>query len=142
MKKHLITSLLFSSCFIFFSYGLPAQTTSQALLAGTRSFSTANEKPRNNEKEVLLSINQYIAEHLEHRPEVMSYYNADLEFTISLEITEQGYIKGVTSSAPCKSPIAAALIHELEKLEKVEPIVKDGLAVRGQYRIPVRLQAR
>lgn len=142
MKKYFIASLLLSSCFIFSTNGIQAQASSQDSLAGTTAIPTPIEDKPNNEQEVLLSISQYLAEHLDDRPELRSYYNADIEFTISLHITEQGYIEQVTSSTPCKSPIASALIHELEKLEKVEPIVKNGIPVEREYRIPIRLQAR
>lgn len=138
MKKYFIASLFLSSCLIFSTIQLQAKTTPQVFAMGTIDFSLAIEKT-SNEQEVLLSINQYITEHLEALPELMSYYNADLEFTISLQITEQGYIEQLSSSAPCKSPIASALIQELEKLEKVAPIIEEGRAVERQYRIPIRL---
>lgn len=139
MKKHSIVKVLLSSFLILSINCLLAQAP---ILASDVSIPTAVKDKPDNEREVLQAINRYIAEHLEDIPEFMSYYNTDLAFTLSLQISAEGIIEQVTSSTNCQHPIASALMLELEKLEKVEPIVKNGIPVERQYHIPIRLQAR
>ena len=96
--------------------------------------------PLTNEKEVLSDITQHIGNTIEDFSDLLSFYNADVEFTLSFHISKSGKIEQITSSDSCKSPIAAALVKELEDLGKVSPVLRDGIAIEREFRIPVRFQ--
>ncbi len=87
-----------------------------------------------------MGINQYLSEHLTVASEFLEYYNSDVEFTIAFEIALDGKLQHIVTLEDCKNPIASALIQELQKLERVEPIIQNGLAVAAQYNIPVYLK--
>ena len=141
MKKSSVAKTLLLACLALSFTWMQAQTDQQPLLASasTSKAETVAPKP-SNEKEVIGSINQYIVEHLADVPEFLSYYNQDLKFTISFWIDEEGMIEEVKASGNCKNPIASALVAKVEKLEKVDPVVRDGMPVHRQYRIPILLE--
>jgi len=141
MKKYSVAKTLLLACLAVPFTWIQAQSDHQPLLASapTTKGEVVTSKA-SNEKEVIGSINQYIAEHLAEVPEFLSYYNQDLKFTISFWIDEEGMIENVKASGNCKNPIASALVAKVEKLEKVDPIVRDGMPVHRQYRIPILLE--
>ncbi len=93
-----------------------------------------------NEKEVLSDITQHIGNTIDDFSDLLSFYNTDVEFTLSFHLSKSGKIEQITSSDSCKSPIAVALVKELEELGKVSPVLRDGVAIERQFRIPVRFQ--
>lgn len=134
-------SLVFLSLAFFTSYTLSAQTDSQWLSkADTPSSKNRVQKNLSNEREVLMGINQYLSEHLTVASEFLEYYNSDVEFTIAFEIALDGKLQHIVTLEDCKNPIASALIQELQKLERVEPIIQNGVVVAAQYNIPVYLK--
>ncbi len=141
IMKNTLPSLLFACLALFITSTLSAQETS-SLLANTDILSSENRtvKKVSNEREVLQSINQYLNEHLAVASEFLEYYNSDVEFTIAFEIDRNGILQHITTMESCKNPIASALIQELQKLERVNPIVQNGVAMAGQYLIPVHLK--
>lgn len=139
MKNPLSLAVLFLA--LFTSYTISAQTDSQWLSkADIPSSKNRVKKNLSNEKEVLLEINQYLSEHLSVASEFLEYYNSDVQFTIAFEIALDGKLQHIVTLEDCKNPIASALIHELQKLERVEPIIQNGVAITAQYNIPVYLK--
>lgn len=141
MKKNPVIKTVLLACLALSFTWMQAQTDHQSLLASASTVKEVIVAPIvSNEKEVLASINEYIAEHLAEVPEFLSYYNQDLKFTISFWIDEEGMIEDVKASGNCKNPIASALVGKVKKLEKVDPVVQDGMPVHRQYRIPILLE--
>lgn len=68
------------------------------------------------------------------------YEQAAHQYTVAFEIDRNGILQHITTMESCKNPIASALIQELQKLERVNPIVQNGVAMAGQYLIPVHLK--
>ncbi|NRB46506.1 MAG: hypothetical protein HRU41_02455 [Saprospiraceae bacterium] len=137
MKKQTIFALFLMACMTLSLSSLQAQGP----MADNVDLRT--EKPNlssTNEQEVLADITQHIGKTIEDFSDLLSFYNSDLEFTLSFNINKSGKIEQITSSDSCKSPIASALVKELEELGKVSPVVRDGVAIERQFRIPVRFQ--
>lgn len=139
--KSKLSGFLFACLALFITNTLSAQETS-SLLAKTDipTSESRTVKKVSNEREVLQSINQYLNEHLAVASEFLEYYNSDVEFTIAFEIDRNGKLQHIMTMEDCKNPIASALIQELQKLEHVKPIVQNGVAIAGQYMIPVHLK--
>lgn len=139
MKNPLL--LVFLCLALFTTYTLSAQADGQWLTkADIPSNKNRVQNNLSNEKEVLLEINQYLSEHLSVASEFLEYYNSDVQFTIAFEIALDGKLQHIVTLEACKNPIASALIHELQKLERVEPITQNGVAITAQYNIPVYLK--
>lgn len=137
MKKQTIFTLFLVACMTLSLSILRAQGP----MAENLDLPTENlNLPLTNEKEVLSAITQHIGNTIEDFSDLLSFYNTDVEFTLSFHISTSGKIEQITSSDSCKSPIAAALVKELEELGKVSPVVRDGVAIDRQFRIPVRFQ--
>lgn len=139
--KSKLSGFLFACLALFITSTLSAQESS-SLLA---SAELANTERRvfnkvSNEREVLLGINQYLSEHLTVASAFLEYYNSDIEFTIAFEIAPDGKLQHIVTMEDCKNPIASALIKELRKLERVKPIIRNGVAITAQYKIPVYLK--
>lgn len=137
MKKQTIFTLFLITCMTLSLSSLQAQGP----MADNLDLRTEKLNPSStNEQEVLSDITKHIGQTMDNFSDLLSFYNTDVEFTLSFHLSKSGKIEQVTSSDSCKSPIAAALVKELEDLGKVSPVIRDGIAIERQFRIPVRLQ--
>ncbi|MBX2876787.1 MAG: energy transducer TonB [Saprospiraceae bacterium] len=141
MKKHTIFTLSLVACMALSLSSVTAQVLAQGPMVGELTVKkTTPTLPTTNEQEVLSDITKHIGKTIDDFSDLLAFYNTDVEFVLSFQISKSGKIEQITSSGSCKSPIAAALVKDLEDLGKVRPVVRDGVAIERQFRIPVRFE--
>lgn len=141
MKKQTIFTLLLATFIGLTVTSLQAQVLAHGPMLSEAELKTeVTKRPSSNEKEVLSGITQHISNAINDFTDLLAFYNSDVEFTLSFHVNENGKIEQITSSDSCKSPIAAALVRELKELGKVSPVLRDGVAIQRQFRIPVRFE--
>lgn len=139
--KNTLSSLLFIGLALFTTHAIQAQDTDPLLASADIPTSKSRTIEKiSNEREVLLGINQYLSEHSAAASSFLEYYNSDVKFTIAFEVALDGKLEHIVTLEDCKNPVASALIQELQKLERVEPIIQNGVAITAQYKIPVYLK--